>query len=75
MKWCKFVKTLVLDNETKYCTFNSSSKAETIIHDSEIDDVFESIYSTIISSKQKSLAKSSVCIIDYCRSSYQYFEV
>ena len=32
MKWFKFVKTLVLDNETKYCTFKSSSKAETITH-------------------------------------------
>ena len=53
MKGSKFVATLVLDfkkiksnNKTKYDTFHSHSKAEAIINESEIDDVFESIYTT-----------------------------
>ena len=46
----KFVITLVLkcritinEDETKYSTFYSNSKAETVIHDTYIDNVFESI--------------------------------
>ena len=53
MKGSKFVATLVLDfkkiksnNKTKYDTFHSHSKAEAIINESKIDDVFESIYTT-----------------------------
>ena len=34
-----------------------STKAEIIINESDIDDVFESINSTIVSNIQKSLAK------------------
>ena len=45
-------------------TFYSHSKAETITNESDIDDVFESIYTTIISSIQKSLGKGSDYIID-----------
>ena len=41
-----------------------SSKFETIINESDIDDAFESIYSTIISNIQKSLRKGSGWIID-----------
>ena len=44
----KFVTTLVLefkkiekDNETKYSTFYSNSKAKPVINESDIDDVFE----------------------------------
>ena len=51
----KFVTTLVLvfkkiesDDKTKYDTFYLHRKAETIINESDIDDVFESIYTTII---------------------------
>ena len=51
----KLVTALVLmfekietDDRTKYDTFYSHSKAETIINESDIDDVFESIYTTII---------------------------
>ena len=51
----KFVTTLVIvkkiesdDATTKYSTFYSNSKAETVINESKIDDVFESIYRTII---------------------------
>ena len=58
----EFMTTLVLefqkmesDDETKYFTFHSNTKAETIINESDIDDVFESTYSMIISNIQKSL--------------------
>ena len=57
----KFATTLVLvlkkienEDKTKYDTFCSHSKAETIINESDIDDnVFKSIYVTAISSNQK----------------------
>ena len=62
----KFVTTLVLvfkkiesDYKTKYDTFYSNSKAQIIINESGIDDVFESTCSTIISNIQKILGKSS----------------
>ena len=42
------------DIKTKYGTFYSNSKAEMIIIESEIDGVFEIIYTTIISQIQKS---------------------
>ena len=66
----KFVATLVLefkkiksDDKRLYSIFYSNSKAETIIYESDIDDVFESIYSTIISNNQKSLGQGSGWII------------
>ena len=55
----KFLSTLVLvfkkietEYKTKYDNFYSNSKAEIIINDSDIDNVFESIYTTIISNMQ-----------------------
>ena len=46
-----FVATLVLvfkkiesDDKTRYDTFYSNSKAEIIIHESDIDHVLESVY-------------------------------
>ena len=60
LKGFKFVTTLALefrktgsDDEIKYDTFFSNSKAETIINESYIHDVIESIYTTIISNIQK----------------------
>ena len=51
----KFVATLFLvfkkiesEDKTKSDNFYSSSKAEVIIYESDIDDVFNSIYYTII---------------------------
>ena len=41
-----------------------NSKAEIIVNESDIDDIFESIYSTIISSLEKSLEIGSSWIID-----------
>ena len=64
LKGFKFARTLVLefkniksDNKIKYDTFYSNS--ETFINESNIDDVFELIYTTITSNIQKSLGKGS----------------
>ena len=71
LKGFKFVTTLVLvfkkiesEDKTKYDAFSSSSKGEIIINESDIDDVFQSIYTTIISNIQKSLGKGSGWIVD-----------
>ena len=55
----KFVTTIVLvfkkiemDDKTRYDTFYSNSKAEIIINETDIDDVFQSICTTIISYMQ-----------------------
>ena len=71
IKRFKFVATLLYelkkierDDATKHSNFYSVSKAETVINESDIIDVFESIYSTIVSNIQKSLAKSLGWIID-----------
>ena len=57
----KFVIILVLvlkkiesKNKTKYDTFYSHSKAEIITNVSDINDVFQSIYTKVISNIQKS---------------------
>ena len=47
------------EDKTKYDTFCLHSKGETIINENDIDDVFQSIYTTIISNIQNSLGKSS----------------
>ena len=67
----KFVTTLVLvfkkiesEDKTKYDTFYSNSKAGVFTNESNIDDIFQSIYTTIISNIQKSLGKGSDRIID-----------
>ena len=52
------------DDKTKYSIFYSNSNAETIIYQSDIDDVVESMYSAIISSIEKSLGKDSGWNID-----------
>ena len=63
----KFVKTLVLEfkkigsnDEAKCSIFYSNSKVEPSINESDIDDVFESVYIMIISNIQKSLGKGLV---------------
>ena len=69
----KLVTTLVLvfkkrgsKDKTNFDNFYSSSKAEVIINESDIDKKLESIYSTIIPNIKKSLEKCSGWIID-CR--------
>ena len=69
LKGFEFVTTLLFkkiesEDKTNYDNFYSSSKAEIIVNESDIDDVFESIYSTIISNIEKSLGKGSGWIID-----------
>ena len=58
------LKIIERKGKTKYDTFYSHSKAETIINESDIDDLVESICTTIISNIQKSLEKSSGSVID-----------
>ena len=67
----KLITTLVLEfkkldsnDKTQYSTFHLHSKAGTIINESNIEDVFESVYSTVISNMQKSLGQVSGWIID-----------
>ena len=59
-KGFKFVTTLVLvfkktesKDKANYGNFYSNSKVEIIINESDIDDVFQSIYTTIITNMQK----------------------
>ena len=52
-------KKIESEDKTKHDNFYSSSKAEIIINESDIDDVFQSIYTTITKNIQKSLRKGS----------------
>ena len=72
LKDFQLVTTLVLvfkksenEDKTKCDIFHSHSNAETVINKSDIDDVFKSIYITIISNIQKSLGKGLGYIIDF----------
>ena len=58
------LKKIESNDTTKYTTFYSNSKAETITNESDIADVFESIYTTIISNIPNYLGKDSGWIID-----------
>ena len=67
MKGLKFVTTLVLEfkelkihDETKYSSFYLFSQGETIISDSDIGNLFESVYSKIISNIQQLLGKGLI---------------
>ena len=67
----KFVATLVLvlkkiesEDKTKCDSFCSKSKAEIIINQSDINNVFKSIYTAVIRNIQKFLEKGSSLIID-----------
>ena len=62
LKGLKLVTALVLvfkmienEDKTKYDTFYSHSKAENITNESDTDDVFQSICTTIISNIPNSL--------------------
>ena len=44
--------------------FIQSLKVEMIINESDSNDVLESVYTTIISNKRKSLGKGSDCLFD-----------
>ena len=57
-------KKIESKDKTKYDDFYSSSKAEIIINESDIENVFKSIYTTITANIQKSLGKGSGWIIN-----------
>ena len=57
-------KKIESKDKTKYGNFYSSSKAETLINEKDIDNVFQSICTTIIENIQKSSLKDSGWIID-----------
>ena len=57
-------KKIESEDKTRHDNFYSSSKAERVINESDIVDVFESIYAAIISNIQKSSEKVSGWIID-----------
>ena len=52
------------DDKTKYDTFCSTSKTETVINKNGIDNIFESIYTKIISITANLLGKTSGWIND-----------
>ena len=70
LKGPKFVTTLALvlkkikREDKKINNFYPSSKVEVIINESDINDVFQSIYTTITTNIQKYLGKGSGWIID-----------
>ena len=57
------IKNVVIKKK-KCNAFYSNSKAEIIVKESDIDDVFESIHRTILTHIQKSLNTGSGWIID-----------
>ena len=57
-------KKIEIEDKTKYDAFYSSSEAESIINESDIDNVFHSIYTTTILNIQKPLWKGSGWITD-----------
>ena len=57
-------KKIQSNDKTLYRTFYSNSKADTIVNEGEINDVFESIYSTIILNIQKCLRQDMGWITD-----------
>ena len=70
LKGFKFAATLVIlfkkietEDKTRYDNFYSSSKVEIIINKSNTDDVFQSIYTTVITIIQKYLGSGSVRIV------------
>ena len=67
LKGFKFVTTLVLvfkkiksEDKTKYNTFYSNPKAEIVTNESDIDDMFKSIYTGIISNIEKFIQRISL---------------
>ena len=57
-------KKIESEDKTKLDNFCSSSKVEVISNENDINDLFQSIYTKIITNIQKSLWKGSGWIID-----------
>ena len=51
------LKKIENDDEKRYTTFYLNSKVEPIINKIDIGDIFEAIYTTIISNRLKDLGK------------------
>ena len=51
------LKKIESEDKTSFYNLYSRSKAEIIVNESDIENVFESIYSTVTSNVQKSLGK------------------
>ena len=71
LKGFKFVATLVslfikIESKDKrnYDNFYSSSKSEEIINEIDMDNVFQSIFTTVMENRRKSLGRGSGWIID-----------
>ena len=58
-------KKVEIEDKTKYDTFCSNLETEIIINESGIDDVFQSMYTTIIVNIQTSLKKSQAGLLIY----------
>ena len=58
------LKKIKIEDKAKYDIFNSHSKSEIIMNESDIDNVFQSIYTTIIPNMQESLGKGASWITD-----------
>ena len=57
-------KKIQSNHKTLHCTFCSNSKVKTITNESDIDHVFKSIYSSVISKIKKSLGQELGWIIN-----------
>ena len=57
-------RKIEIDNKIKYNTFYSNSKAEIFINEKDTDNVFESVYTTLISNIQKYLGKGRGYVTD-----------
>ena len=58
------LKKIKIEDKTKYDIFYSQSKSEIIMNESDIDNVFQSIYTRIILNMQESLGKGASGITD-----------
>ena len=58
------MKKIESKDKTKYDNYYSSSNAELIINESDTENMFKSIFITIISNIQKLFGKGSIWIID-----------
>ena len=79
LKGFKFLTTLALvfkeiegEDETRFDIFYSNSKVEITITEGDIDDVFQSIYVTIISNIQKISSWIIDSVIDHTTSIWKY---
>ena len=50
-------KKIESEDKTNYNNLHSSSKAQAVINESDTDDVFQSVYTTILTNIQKSLVR------------------